>query len=298
MLGGFLKKIVIADRLALFVNPVFSNVSEYSGISFLIAGIFFTIQIYCDFSGYSNIAVGSARVMGFDIMQNFERPFFAKSVAKFWNKWHISLSTWLRDYLYYPIIFSFKEKTTGKLYFASLVTFTLIGLWHGANWTFIIFGAIHGIYLIVGQATKTFRDRITQRIGIAKWPRIHHALQSATVFGLFSFSLIFFRANTLTDAVYILKNLFNGWPTFISNFLNLQFLNQYVFIGFSGGEFYLSIFLILVLIAFELFQQTTGLKPFIARKPAFLGAFTFALGILSLLIFGRFGGGEFIYFQF
>ncbi|HEY4521859.1 MAG TPA: MBOAT family O-acyltransferase [Candidatus Paceibacterota bacterium] len=298
MLGGFLKKIVIADRLALFVNPVFSNVSEYSGISFVIAGVFFTIQIYCDFSGYSNIAVGSARVMGFNIMQNFERPFFAKSIAKFWNRWHISLSTWLRDYLYYPLVFSFKEKTTAKLYLASLITFTLIGLWHGANWTFVIFGAIHGVYLIVGQTTKKFRARIMERIGITKWTKIHHVLQSITVFGLFSLSLIFFRANTLTDAIYILKNLFSGWSTLVSNFLNPQFLNQYIFMGFSKGEFYLSLFLILVLTAFELFQQTIGLKSFIARKPAFWGAFIFALGILSLLIFGRFGGEEFIYFQF
>lgn len=299
MLGGFLKKIVIADRLALFVNPVFSNPGNYDGVSLAIAIIFFTFQIYCDFSGYSNIAVGSARVLGFEIMQNFKQPFLAVSVAKFWNRWHISLSTWLRDYLYYPLIFSFKEKPIKtKLYMASVITFVLIGIWHGANWTFAVFGAIHGIYIVFGQATKTFRARITQWIFTLKLLKFYRVWQSIAVFGLFSFSLIFFRANTLSDATYIIAHLFNGWPLFFSNILNPQFLNQYVFMGFSGSEFYLSVFLILVLVAFESFQQMPKIRSFLVQQPVFVGAFAFALGILSLLVFGKFSGQEFIYFQF
>lgn len=288
MLGGFLKKIVIADRLALFVNPVFSNPSNYSSTSLTVAVVFFTFQIYCDFSGYSNIAVGSARVLGFDIMQNFKQPFFATSIAKFWQRWHISLSSWLRDYLYYPLIFSFKKSGKTKLYLASLITFALIGLWHGANWTYVIFGAINGIYLVFGQITKTFRARIAQLIGIAKLPKLYHFLQSIIVFGLFSFSLIFFRANTLDDAIYVITHLFSGWSESVSN----------IFVGFSKGEFYLSVFLILSLISFELLQRVSKLKSFVVRQPAFAGAFAFAFGILSLLVFGKFSGQEFIYFQF
>ncbi|MDO8676544.1 MAG: MBOAT family O-acyltransferase [Candidatus Azambacteria bacterium] len=298
MLGGFIKKVVIADRLALFVNPVFSNATEYYGISLLIAGVFFAFQIYCDFSGYSSIALGSARVLGINLMQNFERPFFARSIAKFWQRWHISLSSWLHDYLYYPIVFSFKQKTAAKLYLATLITFTLIGLWHGANWTFVIFGALQGIYIFIGQATKQFRTRIAEWVGIAKWPSLYHIWQSAIVFGLFSLSLIFFRANTLQDAVYIISHFGDGWPVFISNFSNPQFLNQYIFMGFSKSEFYLSVFSILSLISYELIYKTTKFRAFFDRQPAFVGAFIFTLGILSLFVFGTFSGQEFIYFQF
>ncbi|MEK7551808.1 MAG: MBOAT family O-acyltransferase [Patescibacteria group bacterium] len=298
ILGGFLKKVVIADRLAQFVNPVFSNTTDYYGVSFMIAIIFFTFQIYCDFSGYCDIAVGSALVLGIKIMQNFDRPFFARTVAKFWQRWHISLSSWLRDYLYYPIVFFFKKKNSFKLYLSSLITFTLIGLWHGANWTFIIFGTLQAVYLIVGQTTKAFRTQIVEWLGIVKWPKCYHVWQSIMVFGLFSLSLVFFRADTLSDVFYIFSHIGDGWSLFFSQITDIQFLNQYVFIGYTRSEFFLAVFSVFILILFEFLERKEWVRAFITRRPVFFGSFTFAFGVLTLLVFGKFSGQEFIYFQF
>ncbi len=144
MAWGFFKKMAIADNLAIIVNPIFANPSQYGSISLIIASICFTLQIYFDFSGYCDIALGAAQVMGFTLMENFNRPFAAKSIAEFWRRWHISLSSWFRDYFYYPLVLSQKKVTPAKIYATTLFTFLVTGFWHGANWTFGIFGLLHG----------------------------------------------------------------------------------------------------------------------------------------------------------
>ena len=131
---------MIADRLALFINPVYENPTEYQGISLITATFFFAIQIFCDFSGYSDIAIGAARIMGFKLMNNFNRPYYAKSVAEFWQRWHISLSRWFRDYLYIPL--GGKRVSQARWYLNLFIVFLISGLWHGANWTFVIWGAL------------------------------------------------------------------------------------------------------------------------------------------------------------
>lgn len=156
MAWGMFKKVVIADRLAVFVNQVYDNPQNYEGISMVIATVFFAFQIYCDFSGYSDIAIGSAQVMGFKLMQNFNRPYFSKSISEFWKRWHISLSTWFRDYLYIPL--GGNRVGIPRWYFNLFFTFMVSGLWHGANWTFVIWGALHGTYLIIGILTRNFRE--------------------------------------------------------------------------------------------------------------------------------------------
>ena len=166
MLWGFFKKMVIADTVAITVNMVFNNPSAYSGTYLILATIFFAIQIYCDFSGYSDIAIGAARMMGFDLMQNFRMPYLSKSIREFWKRWHISLSTWFRDYLYYPLIG--KKITIFKLYFCIFLVFLISGLWHGANWTFLIWGGLHGFYLTFAAITKNFRKKITDIFRITK----------------------------------------------------------------------------------------------------------------------------------
>lgn len=208
MAWGMFKKVVIADRLAAFVNVVYQDVHAYSGISLLIATVFFAFQIYCDFSGYSDIALGSAQVMGFELMKNFDRPYFAKSIAEFWKRWHISLSTWFRDYLY--ISLGGNRVSRARHYFNLFVTFLISGLWHGADWTYVIWGGINGIYLIAEMQWQGLIENVRAK----SKTRLEQALLAVALV-LFTFSLtcvawIFFRSNSLGDALYVISHLLDG----------------------------------------------------------------------------------------
>ena len=195
MLWGLFKKVVIADRLALYVNQVYNHPDEYKGLTLLIGTYFFAFQIYCDFSGYSDIAVGAARVMGFDLMENFRQPYTAQSIAGFWRRWHISLSTWFRDYLYIPL--GGNRVGPVRLYTNVLIVFLVSGLWHGADWNFVIWGALHGLYMVLGIW-----------LGRMSWPNLPALVRVIATFHLVAFAWIFFRANTLPDALYIISHLF------------------------------------------------------------------------------------------
>jgi D-alanyl-lipoteichoic acid acyltransferase DltB (MBOAT superfamily) len=212
MAWGMFKKVVIADRLALFVNPVYSAPDLYSGPALLTATLAFAIQIYCDFSGYSDIALGSAQVMGIQLMKNFNHPYFAKSISEFWQRWHISLSTWFRDYLYIPLGGNRVKKL--RWAFNLFITFLVSGLWHGANWTFVIWGALHGLFVLVSNLTENIRGRFFSGTNwIQKFMRL---MPVSTTFALVSIAWIFFRANDLNDALYISTHIFSGWPEFLS----------------------------------------------------------------------------------
>lgn len=203
MLWGFFKKIVIADSLALQVNYVFANYSELHALTIVAGIIMFTFQIYCDFSGYSDIALGAARLLGFELLQNFNYPFFSKTISEFWRKWHISLSTWVKDYLFTPI--SFGKRYWGKwgVFYAAVVSFTITGLWHGANWTFVIFGMLHG--LAVGYELVT----IKQRKNLAKRfnPFWYGAISTFLVFIFWNFGGLIFRSQSLSELGGILNRL-------------------------------------------------------------------------------------------
>jgi D-alanyl-lipoteichoic acid acyltransferase DltB (MBOAT superfamily) len=150
MLWGYFKKVVIADRLGMFVGYVYENPSQHTGIMVILATVLFAFQLYCDFSGYTDIARGSARILGYDLMINFNRPLIARSLRDFWNRWHISLTTWFRDYVLYSLPYIKDKKIImGKIYRNLIITYLLMGLWHGASWTFVIFGLFHGILLVL-----------------------------------------------------------------------------------------------------------------------------------------------------
>ncbi|MCX6048187.1 MAG: MBOAT family protein [Chloroflexi bacterium] len=204
MAWGLFKKVVIADRLAVFVNTIYGDPTHYTGFALVLATYFFAYQIYCDFSGYSDIAVGASRVMGFRLMENFHQPYLAQSIAEFWRRWHISLSTWFRDYLYIPL--GGNRVSQGRWYLNTLIVFTVSGLWHGASWTFIIWGALHGFYMIMGSLTKGKWALDTSRWGrlafLGNWVNV------LITFHLVAFAWIFFRAATLHDAWYIVTHLF------------------------------------------------------------------------------------------
>ncbi len=285
MAWGFFKKLVIADRLALVVNNVYNNPTDYTGVALIIATYSFAFQIYCDFSGYSDIALGAARILGYDLMENFRRPYAATSVADFWSRWHISLSTWFRDYLYVPL--GGNRVPRPRWYFNLMFVFLVSGLWHGANWTFVVWGALHGLYVLVEIWTRGLRDRLLQRLGLARRPGWLAALSWLLTFHLVTFAWIFFRASTLNDALYIAGHLLQGWS-----------LQAGYGLGVGGYELVIAGGALALLELVQWLQARGVTRPDFAARPAWLRwAGYYALGLL-ILLFGKFGATEFIYFQF
>lgn len=292
MIWGFFKKVVIADRLAVFVDKVYNNVNEFTGIPLIIATFFFAIQIYCDFSGYSDIAIGAAKVMGYNLMVNFNRPYFSKSISEFWKRWHISLSTWFRDYLYIPL--GGNRVSRWRWYFNLFITFVISGIWHGANWTFIIWGALHGFYMLFSIWTERIRDKLLNITRINKTP-FYKYYQIIFTFILVCFAWIFFRANSINDAFYIIKNLFVG----INHQLNTYFFKSLLSkLSFSNFDFLMAILSILFMGIIDILQRRGSITQILSGKTVWIrwGFYYFVIG--WILIGGVFGGKQFIYFQF
>ncbi|MCR5657678.1 MAG: MBOAT family protein [Butyrivibrio sp.] len=210
MLWGFFQKIVIADRLAIMVNTVYSSYEEYKGTVLFLTAIFYTMEIYCDFAGYSNIAIGAAKIMGIDIMQNFKQPYLADSVAAFWRKWHISLSSWLKDYIYIPL--GGNRKGYVRKLINICIVFAISGLWHGAAWTFVVWGLLHGLYQVLGIVLKTVRDALVKACKIDRESFSHKLIKIAVTFMLVNIGWIFFRAPDFNCALYFIKNMWTLTP--------------------------------------------------------------------------------------
>ena len=298
MAWGLYKKIVVADRLAPFVNQVFDHPRNYPGISFIIAAVFFALQIYCDFSGYSDIAIGSAQVMGFRLMQNFRMPYFSQSVSEFWRRWHISLSTWFRDYVYFPL--GGNRVPFLRRYGNLLITFLVSGLWHGANWTYVIWGGLNGLYLVVEQWGESLRGVL-----LPGWtaPRILKApgriLRTLVTFSLICFGWIFFRATTTADAFYIVRHLGSGLSHLPSDLRSLPFIKANILMRLDRDDFTIVACAIAVLLLVEAMQHRVPLRAYIAKqRPAIRWSLYYAC-CATLLFFGAFNRAkEFIYFQF
>jgi D-alanyl-lipoteichoic acid acyltransferase DltB (MBOAT superfamily) len=208
MLWGLFKKIVIADNCAMYANIIFGNSAEYSGSTLVLGALFFTFQIYGDFSGYSDIAIGTSRLFGFDLMKNFAFPYFSRDIAEFWRRWHISLSTWFRDYLYIPLGGSrvSKAKNIRNIF----IIFIVSGFWHGANWTFIVWGALNAVYFLPLLLTNNNRNHIDIVANNKALPSIKELSFMLTTFGLTVFAWIFFRAESVTHAVSYIAGIFNN----------------------------------------------------------------------------------------
>lgn len=297
MLWGLFLKMVIADRLAIVVDRVYDNPIGQPGISLLVASIFFTFQIFCDFAGYSDIAIGAARVMGFDLMKNFNNPYSSQSISEFWKRWHISLSSWLRDYIYIPLGGSRVLKW--RYYYNLIIVFLISGLWHGAGWTFIIWGALHGFYLIFSDWSKEWREKFARLIRLGKFPGLYRQWKVAATFCLVAFAWIFFRANSLDDAFYIITHLFSGLDKIIDvNFLRYNLFVEGV-IGLAKIEIVLVVFLILAMQAvYFIGGRENGLSKQFDKKPLWLRWSVYYVLILLIMFFGIFGERDFIYFQF
>lgn len=278
MAWGIFKKVVIADRLGIYVDSVYNNVPNQSGLSYLVATYFFAFQIYADFSGYTDVAVGSAKVLGIDLIQNFNRPYFASTITDFWHRWHISLSTWLRDYLYIPL--GGNRLGRGRMYFNILVTMLLGGIWHGASWTFVIWGALQGTMLCGSKLTLPYRDRLVDRLGLPR--RAVELVRIAVTFQLVCFSWIFFRANTVGDAFHIVRHLFDGWPRV---FLDPTAMGY----GVPG---------ILLLLVVQLMQTRRPIRQRLEGSSLPVRwAVSFSV-LFAIVLFGVDGNAQFIYFQF
>jgi alginate O-acetyltransferase complex protein AlgI len=286
MLWGFFKKVVIADRLAVIVNTVYNDPTGYTGIPLILATIFFAFQIYCDFSGYSDIAIGTAQIMGFKLMDNFKRPYFSRSINEFWKRWHISLSTWFKDYLYIPM--GGNRVSIPRWYINLLVVFIVSGLWHGANWTFVVWGALHGFYLIFEIVTKPVKEKLLKATKLIKFPKLIHLLEIGFTFILVNIGWIFFRANNVQDAFYVLTHMFQGLS------LNFSGIN----IGVGWSELIIAFSVIAFMEFVHLIQEHRSIRQFLDNKPLLLRWSIYIGIILLILLFGVFDNTQFIYFQF
>lgn len=280
ILWGMFKKIVISDYCAIYVNDIFSNTADLSGSSSLMGAFLFSIQIYCDFSGYSDIATGTARLFGFDLLQNFSFPYFSRSISEFWKRWHISLSSWFKDYLYIPLGGNKlgKRKTIRNIF----IVFLLSGLWHGANWTFIAWGLLHAIYFI---PTIYRKNRVieTNVVAFGKIvPSMKEFFQMTITYSLTMIAWIFFRSATLSEALNYVKNLFTNELFTSTRFLDIQ-LMMLIF-GF-------------ILIEWMGREQKYAIQTLVNRIPKVLRWILYLVLAYSIFMFSG-KKEEFIYFQF
>jgi alginate O-acetyltransferase complex protein AlgI len=318
MAWGMFKKIVIADRMVLFVNPVYSDPTSHSGPALVLATLAFAIQVYCDFSGYSDMALGSAQVMGVKLMKNFDHPYFARSIAEFWRRWHISLSTWFRDYLYIPL--GGNRVAKPRWAFNLFLTFLVSGLWHGANWTYIIWGALHGSYFVLSTLTEPFWKRLSAFTRIDRLPRLKIFISTLTTFSLVTFAWIFFRAASLNDALYIVRHLVSGWPSYLVDAWDilLQGLRQSAELGpyalvntlftmiapltkESRSVLAMTALALLILLVVEVLQYRGDFLEQLNQRPVYVRRLLYASLLAVILIFGTSYASvqqAFIYFQF
>ncbi len=280
MAWGFFKKLAIADVTAKYVDAAYNSLLTCTGFDLLIAIFFFTIQIYCDFSGYSDIAIGTAKLLGINLMTNFKSPYLSKSIKEFWSRWHISLSTWFRDYVYIPLGGNrcSKIKRDRNL----IITFLISGLWHGANWTFVIWGGIHGIAQVLENRFVCANKKFSKPVNIIKL---------LTVFAFCNLAWVFFRAQTLNDAIFVIETIIMDLKTpslFLYNTLGLEKINL-VFILFS----------ILVLFIYDYLSLSRDVIKWISSKGIVLRWIIYLMLIWSILFYmPPSGTSEFVYFQF
>ena len=283
ILWGLFKKVVIADRLAAYVEQIYASPEIYGGSTLFLATFFFAFQIYCDFSGYSDIAIGSAHILGFRLMQNFNLPYLATSIKDFWHRWHISLSTWFADYVYKPL--GGNRASTGRWMFNIMAVYLVSGLWHGANWTFIIWGGIFGVLYLAEHAG----DRLLRIAGAADFfyrSKAIHVIRVAVIFVAVLVSWVFFRADSAGDAAAIVTRMFSGW-------------NVMPFLGSSAFDTVLGLALIILLWFIQVLQYrgivSIYMSPSGVSRPLRWAGYALMLVMIAML---GVTSEQFIYFQF
>lgn len=298
ILWGYFMKLVIADRVAIIVDTVYENPQDYTGVYIVVATILFGIQIYCDFNGYTMIARGSAKIMGINLMENFNAPYLSKSVAEFWRRWHISLSSWFKDYLYIPL--GGNRKGRLRKYANLMIVFLVSGLWHGAAWGYMIWGGLNGVYQVAGECLRKVRDCCVERLEINRNAFSHKVLKILTTFALVDFSWIFFRAKSISASKQVMNSLFDSTNYF--NFARL-FDGSLYDLGIDESEFQYMLIMILVLLLVDVLKYC-GVN--ITEKYFSQGIWFKILVMVGLFwivfltgIYGvEYDASQFIYFQF
>lgn len=274
MIWGFFMKLCVADVLSDYVNAVYNNVAHHNGTSMIIATIFFTFQIYCDFGGYSNIAIGAARVMGFNLMENFHRPYLSLNIKEFWKRWHISLSTWFMDYVYIPL--GGNRVKYPRHLLNLMITFLVSGIWHGANWTFVLWGGLHGTYQIIGNIWRKFVHKPTYSSVLSRF------MGTVFCFVLVAFAWIFFRANNVNDAFFIVDKIFTD--------RGALFIDK--------STFLYGLIALFILIFKDVKDDFEWQINFMHSKSIVIRYISTAMLIVYIMLLGSFSSGQFIYFQF
>jgi D-alanyl-lipoteichoic acid acyltransferase DltB (MBOAT superfamily) len=281
MLWGFFKKIAVADAVAVYVDLTYENLSQCTAFDICIAIFFFTIQIYCDFSGYSDIAIGTAKLLGINLMENFASPYFVQSVQEFWSRWHISLSTWFRDYVYIPLGGNRCSKL--KNYFNLMVTFLVSGLWHGANWTFVVWGGIHGLAQVIEKAFKLRKNNSNKLYKVMSW---------IIVFAFCNLAWVFFRADSIADAAYVISHVFAGLGN-ISLYLHTS-------TGLNKQKFLYIVILIMVVALYDYISLKKNVIEALGRQRAVVRIVIEYLVLFCIIkaLIDSTGTNQFVYFQF
>ncbi len=286
MAWGLFKKVCVADRLSGMVDSVYSNPGDHYGLAIIFATIFFSFQVYCDFSGYSEMAIGAARIMGFTLMKNFNCPFFSENLKDLWDRWHISLSTWFRDYIYFSL--GGNRVEPWRRYANLMFTFTLSGLWHGANWGFVIWGFQQGVYLAIAAWTRESREKFNERFGILRRTFVWRLWHMLIVFMLFSSGLVFFRAADINFAISLFGQIFSAWqPQSLTEALNVH-----------ATGFATALAMLVLMLAVEWNLRDRYIFHFLNRLPVWLRWGFMLMLVLVILNLGVFDGTNFIYFQF
>ena len=292
---GLFKKVVVADRLALYVNTVYGDVHTYTGLPLILATYCYAFQIYYDFSGYTDMALGSARLFNINLTQNFNSPYLATSVADFWRRWHISFSRWILDYIFKPLQMSWRDWGTAGTAAALLVTFLVSGIWHGASWGFVVWGVLHGVYLAASVYYRPWQKKIHKALGIEK-TKLLKIWQTVVTFNLVCFAWIFFRADSLQDAFYLVNHALRGIGTTLlplfSSFGSLRAGKGLLKPIFLDMQYELFIVIVVILISFPL-ARLMNRNRFTPRYASYL------ILILIIVLFGYFTNtGNFIYTRF
>ena len=296
---GLFKKLVIADRLAVVANTVFTAPQDFNSPKLVVAVIAFSFQIYIDFSAYSDIAIGTASILGINLVENFERPYFAKSVIDFWRRWHISLNNWLRDYVFIKLNYKHRRKKPRKLWISIdvMTTFFISGLWHGASWTFVIWGALHGVYQIIEILTQEIRDKVVKKLNMDRGTFAHRTFQVLFTFGLVSFAWLFFKADSISDAVQIMKS--------IITLKGITIEEAWIFkdgsLGLDSKDFWMMAHTLLILMVVEFAGRKHDLLAVLNKQPIWFRWAVYYLLFFSITIFGFYGEAnavDFVYFQF
>ncbi|WP_029233419.1 MBOAT family O-acyltransferase [Butyrivibrio sp. VCB2006] len=296
MLWGYFLKLVLADRIAIFVDTVYKDYDQFGGMYIVVATMLFAVQIYCDFAGYSVIAMGAAQILGIRLMENFDAPYLSTNVAEFWRRWHISLTSWFRDYLYIPLGGSRKGKL--RKYINIMIVFLVSGLWHGASLSFVLWGGLNGLYQVIGSLLMPIRDKLRRILGISK-DKIGYKVAGAIItFALVDFAWLFFRADSLSDAFAIVRQIFavrNPWILF-----DHESLYQ---CGLSDVNFRMMLIAIFILFVADLCKRKgIVIRKVILEQDYWVRWIVIPVIICFILVFGIWGPSyneaNFIYFQF